>query len=194
MTIEDEARAEAERRYPSNHIVDDPFGATGEAQSDGYGYEEYARNAFIAGAEWQASRNVEPVDNAGDVLDATVRYAKSWRAEGGEVFGPSLMLDLGAMVREARAELAAHPGVAPATALQVADALESLSTESDTDEREALIELIAARQFGEHVEFYRTENQTPWRAMVGDVDAILSAGYRKVEVTDWLRFNNKETK
>lgn len=55
----DQVRAEAARRYPPDHTVDDPFGATGEAQSDEYGYEEYARNAFIAGADWQASRKVE---------------------------------------------------------------------------------------------------------------------------------------
>lgn len=60
----DEVRAEAERRYPTNHTVDDPFGATGEAQSDPYGYEDYARTAFIAGAKWQAVHMVEKGEQA----------------------------------------------------------------------------------------------------------------------------------
>lgn len=57
-TIEREARAESEKRYPSNHLVDDPFGETGEAWSDPYGYSETAQSAFVYGAEWQASRPV----------------------------------------------------------------------------------------------------------------------------------------
>jgi hypothetical protein len=43
---------EANRRYPPDHEVDDPFGAYGVAHSDEYGYEAYANEAFIAGAEW----------------------------------------------------------------------------------------------------------------------------------------------
>lgn len=54
-----EAEIEAARRYPFNHIVDDPHGATGEAWTDPYGYDDTARKAFIEGAAWQAS---QPVD------------------------------------------------------------------------------------------------------------------------------------
>lgn len=43
---------EAYRRHPKDHTVDDPFGATGEARSDPYGYEEYAAKAFVDGAKW----------------------------------------------------------------------------------------------------------------------------------------------
>ena len=46
----DDIHTEARRRYPVDHTVDDPFGATGEARSDPYGYDEYAREAFLAGA------------------------------------------------------------------------------------------------------------------------------------------------
>lgn len=46
----DAIHTEARRRYPVDHTVDDPFGATGEARSDPYGYDEYAREAFLAGA------------------------------------------------------------------------------------------------------------------------------------------------
>lgn len=42
---------EALKRYPLNHVVDDPFGETGEAESDPYGYDETARRAFIEGAK-----------------------------------------------------------------------------------------------------------------------------------------------
>lgn len=49
----DVIHAEAHRRYPVDHAVDDPFGATGEARSDPYGYDEYARGAFLAGAFFQ---------------------------------------------------------------------------------------------------------------------------------------------
>jgi len=48
------ATDEAFRLYPENHTVDDPFGATGEAESDPYGYEECARIGFIAGARFMA--------------------------------------------------------------------------------------------------------------------------------------------
>lgn len=47
---------EADKRYPRDHEVDDPFGETGVARSDPYGYEEYANRAFVAGAEWSAEQ------------------------------------------------------------------------------------------------------------------------------------------
>lgn len=43
---------EAQRRHPIDHDVDDPFGETGIARSDPYGYEDTARAAFIEGAQW----------------------------------------------------------------------------------------------------------------------------------------------
>ncbi|MDF2990262.1 MAG: hypothetical protein K0S37_776 [Microbacterium sp.] len=78
--VTDAARAEALRRHPSNHTVDDPFGATGEAQSDPYGYEEYAQQAFIAGAEWaegfrQAPIPVETVEPTARQLEAATAAA-----------------------------------------------------------------------------------------------------------------------
>lgn len=95
MTAADEARTEAARRYPPNHTVEDPFGATGEAQSDPYGYEQYAHDSFIAGAEWQASRKPEaaPSDTDREALARAVfiasddfafadRMAKAWDAPG----------------------------------------------------------------------------------------------------------------
>lgn len=51
MNAED-IQAEADRRYPPDHIVDDPFGETGEAHSDPYGYDEVANRAFREGVEW----------------------------------------------------------------------------------------------------------------------------------------------
>lgn len=50
------ATEEALRRYPLNHQVDDPFGETGVAESDPYGYDDNARHAFEAGAEWQRAQ------------------------------------------------------------------------------------------------------------------------------------------
>lgn len=51
------AQEEADLRYPLDHAVDDPFGETGVARSDPYGYEEYANRAFVAGAEWARARD-----------------------------------------------------------------------------------------------------------------------------------------
>lgn len=42
----------AMERHPIDHDVDDPFGATGTARSDPYGYEDTARQAFIEGVDW----------------------------------------------------------------------------------------------------------------------------------------------
>ena len=44
--------AEARRIHPENHEVDDPFGETGTAWSDPYGYEDTARQGFFEGASW----------------------------------------------------------------------------------------------------------------------------------------------
>jgi hypothetical protein len=52
LRMGDPAAVEAFRRYPANYIVEDPTGETGWAESDPYGYEEYAARAFIAGAKW----------------------------------------------------------------------------------------------------------------------------------------------
>lgn len=61
MSITEDIQTEALKRYPHNHIVDDPHGATGEAESDPYGYNEEARQHFTAGAEWAAgSRTASP--------------------------------------------------------------------------------------------------------------------------------------
>lgn len=47
------AQEEADRRYPPNYTVEDPFGAIGAvAVTDPYGYDEVANRAFVAGAEW----------------------------------------------------------------------------------------------------------------------------------------------
>ncbi len=46
------AQAEADRRFPPDHEVPDPHGATGVARSDEYGYDEVQNRAFVAGAEW----------------------------------------------------------------------------------------------------------------------------------------------
>lgn len=40
-------------KYPRNHMVDDPHGATGYAESDPYGDNEILREAFIQGAFWR---------------------------------------------------------------------------------------------------------------------------------------------
>lgn len=64
---EEEIAAEAAKRYPPNHMVDDPFGATGEAESDPYGYDETARKAFIAGVDWAMHKNELERQNARDI-------------------------------------------------------------------------------------------------------------------------------
>lgn len=43
-----------------------------------------------------------------------------------------------------------------------------------TPDREAIISALAKRRFGDHVEFFRTENMTPWHMLLADVDAILA--------------------
>lgn len=50
------ARAYAFEQWPPDHEVDDPFGATGVARSDEYGYDETARSASIQTAEWLLSQ------------------------------------------------------------------------------------------------------------------------------------------
>lgn len=63
MTINEEqrkaAQKEADRLYAPDHTVDDPFGETGEARTDPYGYDEYANRAFVKGAEWQAAQDTK---------------------------------------------------------------------------------------------------------------------------------------
>jgi hypothetical protein len=63
MRTHDEIIAEAQRRHPHNHIVDDPFGETGEAESDPYGYEETARLAFIAGGAYALEGETPTTDD-----------------------------------------------------------------------------------------------------------------------------------
>lgn len=59
-------------KYPRNHIVDDPHGATGYAESDPYGDNEAIREAFIQGAFW---RHVAPQEVAVEVeLRTRVQY------------------------------------------------------------------------------------------------------------------------
>lgn len=65
QSIEEEARAAAEKLYPPDHEVDDPFGETGVARSDPYGYDETARNGYAAGYIAGASREPAPADKCG---------------------------------------------------------------------------------------------------------------------------------
>jgi len=74
MTTTDEARAEAERRYPKR-----PFVA-----------ESHVQNSFVAGADWQASRKVEVTEDmrARAILAAEAHYGsldfpdETWTIEG----------------------------------------------------------------------------------------------------------------
>lgn len=54
--LTEDAKESAEILYPSDHEVDDPFGETGVARSDPYGYNEYAQQAFLRGVEWRNER------------------------------------------------------------------------------------------------------------------------------------------
>jgi len=54
-TVVERAREEAKRVYPSNHLVDDPLGETGVAESDPYGYDEVEARGFVAGATFAAT-------------------------------------------------------------------------------------------------------------------------------------------
>jgi hypothetical protein len=58
---EDEARAEAFKRYDGDRIIDENTGE--EVSHDDWGYAETARHAFIAGVEWAASRVSSPPTN-----------------------------------------------------------------------------------------------------------------------------------
>lgn len=62
MSITEAAQAEADERWPANHVVDDPFGETGYAYSDEYGYDETANRAFVQGAEWAAANIAKGAD------------------------------------------------------------------------------------------------------------------------------------
>lgn len=67
---EDELTKEAYKRYPLNHTVDDPYGETGEAESDPYGYDETARRAFIEGGKFiQRQHERELVEAIKDPFD-----------------------------------------------------------------------------------------------------------------------------
>lgn len=71
--LEEYARQEANKLYPPDHEVDDPFGETGVARSDPYGYDEYANKAFVAGILRLAERlQQEDITEAGA---ATLREA-----------------------------------------------------------------------------------------------------------------------
>lgn len=54
-----EAATEAAHRYPPDRAVDDPIGETGAARTDEYGYQECARRAFAAGAQWACLQGLE---------------------------------------------------------------------------------------------------------------------------------------
>ncbi|MTE24849.1 hypothetical protein [Microbacterium sp. ZXX196] len=90
MSIETDARQEAERRWPSNHLVDDPFGETGEAWSDPYGYDEEAQRAFIAGAVWASEQDTRETSDA-EVLAALNARELSVRERNGSArhFSPA---------------------------------------------------------------------------------------------------------
>lgn len=62
MTAIEDARAEAFRRYDGDTIIDEN---TGEPTSfDDWGYAETARQAFIAGVEWEHKRLTAPPTEA----------------------------------------------------------------------------------------------------------------------------------
>jgi hypothetical protein len=84
MRTHDEIIAEAQRRHPHNHTVDDPFGETGEAQSDPYGYEETARLAFIAGGAFALEG--EPAPAKGDEREALLGALRQGRLNRNEGF------------------------------------------------------------------------------------------------------------
>ena len=63
--MDENLHAEAERRFPPDKIVPDPFGETGEAHTDPYGDDERAREAFIAGAEWAVAHPAEHLTQDG---------------------------------------------------------------------------------------------------------------------------------
>lgn len=54
---DEEQLAEANKRYPTDHEVDDPHGETGVARSDPYGYDATANEAFLEGAMWERARH-----------------------------------------------------------------------------------------------------------------------------------------
>ncbi len=87
MTIRDEARQEAERRWPLNHLVDDPFGETGEAWSDPYGYHETAQKAFEAGAVW-ASEHPDREPSDAEVEAAAEAMWDRWGSPGMFPYAP----------------------------------------------------------------------------------------------------------
>lgn len=76
MTLATEGRAEAKRRWPENHLVPDPFGATGVAESDPYGYNDTAAEAFIDGVLWVLSR-LEADDTTEKVKKAVRREMRN---------------------------------------------------------------------------------------------------------------------
>jgi hypothetical protein len=56
MSEKDEARAEAERRYPKKSFV----------------YESHVQKSFVAGAEWQASRKADVTDEQEALTDTAL--------------------------------------------------------------------------------------------------------------------------
>ena len=75
--IEQEARAEAYRRFTGDTIVDENTGET--VPFDDYGYAETERKGFIAGALWAASRLTETVTEAkAEAWDEAIAAVAAW--------------------------------------------------------------------------------------------------------------------
>lgn len=70
--IEQEARAEAYRRFTGDTIVDETTGET--VPFDDYGYAETEREGFIAGAVWAASRPASPATSEADECSCRGEY------------------------------------------------------------------------------------------------------------------------
>ena len=73
MSIEEEARTEAYRRFTGDTIVDETTGET--VPFDDYGYAETEHKGFIAGAVWAASRPASPATRETADLDDARKWA-----------------------------------------------------------------------------------------------------------------------
>lgn len=73
---DEEQLAEANKRYPPDHEVDDPHGETGVARSDPYGYDATANKAFLEGAMWERGRR--PSSATREALEEVVGFLASY--------------------------------------------------------------------------------------------------------------------
>lgn len=163
----EDIQAAAEERYPRNHTVDDPFGATGEAQSDPYGDNEYiAQPAFVAGAEWAAERQQLVIDATVkhysgllDQANAIIAEAKEWLEHPWGEFDPTFDVLERILEKPSETALAEHDAEVVREVADVVDGCGLIREPGETDYWIGYNDAITKATEAVHAEAARIEKE-----------------------------------